>query len=110
MKKQPETPERFETWAVVEIFGHQTYVGKVTEQTIGGCSFVRVDVPELTKSEHYPCRPAFTKIFGQGAIYSITPMEEATARGLADGLRAVPITVYIPPIAEPKQLDDGEPW
>lgn len=110
MKKQPEAPERFETWAAVEIFGHQTYIGKVTEQTIGGCSFVRVDVPELAKTEHYRARPAFTKLFGQGAIYSITPMDESAARRAAEGMRSEPITVYIPPVPERKQIDDGEPW
>ena len=45
MDQQPE--KAFEQWAIVEIFGHQRIAGKVTEQTIGGCSFVRVDVPAL---------------------------------------------------------------
>ena len=33
----------FDSWAIVEIFGHQTFAGRVTEQAIGGASFVRVD-------------------------------------------------------------------
>ena len=34
-------------WAIVEIFGHQRIAGFLSEQTIGGQSFVRVDVPDL---------------------------------------------------------------
>lgn len=37
--------EKFEHWCVVEIFGHTRIAGFVTEQTIGGQSFVRVGVP-----------------------------------------------------------------
>lgn len=38
--------EKFEQWAIVDLFGHTRIAGKVSEQVIGGCSFVRVDVPE----------------------------------------------------------------
>ncbi len=46
--------EQFESWAIVELFGHQKIAGKLTEQTIGGCHFIRVDVPAFEDS------PAFT--------------------------------------------------
>jgi hypothetical protein len=104
MKQQEQ---KFEAWAVVEIFGHQTYVGKVTEQTIGGCSFVRVDVPALAKTKTYPGRAAFTKLFGQGAIYAITPMDEAAARRAAEGLRQEPVTLWIPPVEDRRRLGSG---
>lgn len=68
----------FKQHCIVELFGHQVIAGLVSEQQIGGTSFVRVDVPE-TKT-----RPAFTKFFGPGAIYAITPVDEATAMQAAE--------------------------
>lgn len=67
----------FDQWCIVELFGHQRIAGRVSEQTIGGCSFVRVDVPGGKD------RPAFTRLLGQGAIYSIIIADEVTARAAA---------------------------
>lgn len=67
----------FEEWAVIELFGHQKIAGKVSEQSIGGNSFVRVDVPEVNGHQK------FTKMFGNGAIYAITITDEKTARMVA---------------------------
>jgi len=78
----------FEHWAIVQIFGHQTFAGKVSEQTIGGCSFVRVDVPDVDKLK------GFTQLFGNGAIYSITIVDEETARIKANELKKQPITEW----------------
>ncbi len=76
-------------WAIVEIFGHSRYAGTVSEHTIGGCSFVRVDVPEVDGE------PAFTKLFGNAAIYSITPVSEQIARVVAKQFQSRPLTVYV---------------
>ena len=81
---------KFDSWAIVEIFGHAKFAGRVTEQAIGGASFVRVDVPETGKS------PAFTKLFGASAIYSITPVTEELARKAVEYCYSEPISVYIP--------------
>jgi hypothetical protein len=43
----------FETFAIVELFGHSIISGKVSEQVIGGASFVRVDVPAVDGTEAY---------------------------------------------------------
>lgn len=67
----------FECWAVVEVFGHQQLSGKVTEQTIAGQGFIRVDVPDL------PDQPGFTRMFGPGAIYSIIPTTQEIATAYA---------------------------
>lgn len=66
--------EHFNEWAILELFGRQRIAGRVSEAVIGGCAFVRVDVPG------HGARPAFTKLFGQGAIYAITITDEGTAR------------------------------
>ena len=80
--------EKFEQWCILEIMGHQTYAGLVSEQAIGGSSFVRIDVPE---SEGIP---AFSKCFGAGSIYCITPVTEEVARLRAKSLRQAPLSVY----------------
>jgi hypothetical protein len=76
--------EKFEEWAIVELFGHQRIAGRVTEQTIGGCSFVRVDSPAT------PNAPAFTKLYGQGAIYAITLASEEIATAAAERIAPIP--------------------
>ena len=88
-------PERFEHLAVVEVMGHQAYAGLVTEQSIGGCNFVRVDVPKVGDRE------AFTKLFGQGSIYCITPMSETAARSAAERLRSRALLAFAPDV-QPK--------
>ena len=85
----------FNEWALVELFGHQKIVGKVTEATMAGGAFLRVDVPEFNKS------PAFTRFYSPGAIYSINPISEAVARGLMERYRNEPISRFeLPQIAE----------
>ena len=70
--------KQFEEWAIVELFGHQKIAGRVSEQSIGGCSFVRVDVPETKRV------PAFSRLFGNGAIYSMTVTDERSAKMAAE--------------------------
>ena len=65
--------------------GHQQLAGYLSEYTMGGCSFLRLDVPE---TEH---QPAFTKLFKDNAIYSIDPVDEETARYQAGILGRAPI-------------------
>jgi hypothetical protein len=102
------SPAGFEAWAIIEIFGHQKYAGKVSEFAIGGCNFVRVDVPELpTRRPQEPAMPAFTKLFGNGAVYSITLVSEDVARAVAATIRPEPLNVYIPIIPD-RQLRSGD--
>lgn len=101
--------EPFDQWAIVEIMGHQVYAGRVTEQVVGGTSFVRVDVPDVED------QPGFSKLFGASAIYAITPASEQVARLVAQRHGQTPLSVYdLPPewqrkIAQPLlEHDDGE--
>jgi hypothetical protein len=77
--------DQFSEWAILDLFGHQKIAGRVSEQQIGGSSFVRVDVPEVEG------QPAYTKLFGPGSIYSITITDEVTARAAAAYWRPVPM-------------------
>jgi len=77
--------QSFDQWAIVEIMGHQRFAGRVTEQAVGGCNFVRVDVPAANDMQ------PFTKLFGQSSIYCITPVDEETARAAAGQFRQQPL-------------------
>lgn len=92
--------EKFESWAILELFGHARIAGKVCEATIGGSSLLRVDVPECGGQQ------AYTKFFGNGAIYSMTPCSEEVARAALRQIRPEPVNVWIP---ELKQLPEPEP-
>jgi hypothetical protein len=82
----PEKLERFEEWALLELFGHQRLAGRVTEQQLGGASFVRVDVPEDKKKGW-----KLTKLYNPSAIYSITPVTEETARLVVRSISPEPV-------------------
>ena len=77
--------EKNDQWAIVELFGHTKIAGKISESVIGGCSFVRVDVPGF--KDHQP----FTKLYGQGAIYSISFVDEETAMYAVNSFQETPI-------------------
>ena len=88
--------QSFDTFALVELFGHVRIAGRVSEQVIAGQGFVRVDVPETKKLA------AFTRLFGPGAIYSITPISEEMARALAESIYQPEIV----PMTPRKQLSE----
>lgn len=95
----PEEQARFEGWAVVEIFGHQRYAGYVTTDAYGQAVMFRIDVPPLDERERVTKYyehidgvnvppgstvkeapvPGYTKLFGVGAIYGITPCTQEAA-------------------------------
>lgn len=87
--------KHFDSWCIIEIFGHQRLAGRVTEEQIGGQSFIRVDVPAVDGAA------AFTKLYGPGAIYSITPTTEELVRAALPRLRPEPVSIYIPRLAAP---------
>jgi hypothetical protein len=92
----------FEGWAVIELFGHAREVGYVTTEAYGSAVLFRVDTPELPEREfvlEHPeytlpdekwtpagakvkrsAVPAKTRLIGPGAVYSIIPCTEQTAR------------------------------
>lgn len=86
-------------WAIVEIFGHQRVAGWMTEQTVAGHGFIRVDVPEIPVGKDSYGRQsggvqAHSKMYGPGAIYAINPVDEAIARAAAMNIRHAPVESY----------------
>ena len=79
---------KFEVFAIVELFGHQKLSGKVTEHNVGSATFIRIDVPE-TKGQ-----PAFTRLVNPSAIYAINPTTEEVATAKAEQLQTAPIDAW----------------
>lgn len=99
-----ETPNKFEGWAVVELFGHAKEIGFVTTQYYGTACLFQIDVPELPERELVLERPEYvdteagrewmpsgskvkrqasaarSRLVGPGAVYSMTPCTEETAK------------------------------
>lgn len=80
--------EKFEAWAIIELFGHNQIAGKCTEQNIAGANMLRVDVPETNE------QPSFSRFLGSGAIYAINPVTEEIARHWANSLQVTPVNAW----------------
>lgn len=83
-----EVTPKFETWAIVELFGHTQLAGKVTTETIAAQEFLRIDVPKTKQV------PEFTKYHLPSAIYGMTPVSEEYAIKMAERIGAKPINDY----------------
>lgn len=81
-------------WGIVEVMGRRTFAGRITEQTIAGAKFVRVDVPELRHADNSVRQEPFTKFLSAGAIYGITPATEQLARVAAYQTADKPVDLY----------------
>lgn len=88
--QEPQAPPAL--WAIVELFGHQRIAGRISEQTFGGASLVRVDVPEVEKGGR--TIRAHTRSFGGGAIYAVNWCDEETARLAAASIEHEPMSPY----------------
>lgn len=98
---------KFEAWGLVELFGHSRVAGKITEQSVGGCNFVRVDIP---RGDGF-----YTRLFGQGAIYAINVTTEEVARKLAVQYGDTPAYAYAlqnsaPQLTHSGAQPDDEDW
>ena len=93
----------FEEWALLELFGHSKLAGKVSEITIAGGAFVRVDVPDKTG------RIVLTKFLHPNAIYAISPCDENIAVAAASNIDAAPIKRYeLDQLAQTRRLRLGQ--
>ena len=78
----------FEGWCIIEQMGHKRIAGYVSEQVIGGHSFIRVDVPGQDGNGG-----ATQFITGQ-TVYAITPCTEHIARRVAANSQPSPVTIW----------------
>lgn len=79
---------QFEAWAIVELMGRQKIAGKVSEATIAGGNFLRVDVPNENGSTDY------TRFYSPSAVYAISPVASQIAIGWCVRNKPEPVTAY----------------
>jgi hypothetical protein len=91
----PEEKKAFDAWAIVELMGHLQLAGKISEENLFGTVLMRVDVPDEKQESGF-----YTRYFGGGSIYSLTPCTEEVARAVAAQREQKPSFAY----GLPKQL------
>lgn len=122
----------FDSYAIVEIFGHQKYAGYVTTQAFGTAVMFRCDIPGLEERErvsdragyfdgkYYPAGTTikegstqpYTKLFGVGAIYCITPCTQEACLKAVEEIQPRPLMlVSVPPekaLGPPSDTSDDD--
>lgn len=119
---------KFEGWAIVDVLGHQRYVGFVTTEAYGQAVLFRIDVPALEERERETKQPGYvgdryvpagtlvkegavpgyTKLIGSGSIYAITPCTEDAAMKAVEATQRRPLMVVrLPPGAAVGELPRG---
>lgn len=121
---------RFDGWAIVDVLGHQRYVGYVTTEAFGQAVLFRIDVPALDERERETKRPGYinghgycpaatkvkegavdgyTKLVGSGSIYTITPCtKEAALKALEEAQPRPLMEVTLPVGAVAGALPPGD--
>jgi hypothetical protein len=97
------TGERFAEWCVLELMGHRRLAGFVTEQQIGGASFIRIDVPAAAgapDAKETERGWVATQFYGASSVYCLTPTTEALARKVAVHYAPAPVNRWELPAAE----------
>lgn len=119
---------KFDGWAIVDVLGHQRYVGYVTTEAFGAAVLFRIDVPALDERERETKQPGYvngqycpagtlvkevavagyTKLVGSGSIYTITPCDkDAAMKALEQSQQRPLMVVKLPEGAEFRELPPG---
>jgi hypothetical protein len=83
-----EAKEIFSEWCILELFGHKKLAGLVSEVTMAGGAFLRVDVPSGNGETEY------TRFYNPSAIYSMSPVNKELAVAFATKIKEPPISRY----------------
>ncbi|MGE3175830.1 MAG: acetyltransferase [Vicinamibacterales bacterium] len=86
------TDTTFESWAIVELMGHQRMAGFVTKADFPA-GFLRIDVPEIRSGDAVTAA-GFTRIVNPAALYAINPCTEDVARAMAASWRPDPVKAW----------------
>jgi hypothetical protein len=94
----------FKEWCILELFGHRRMAGLMTEQQIGGVSFLRLDIPKKCPVGFGNPAEMTTQFYSPQAVYSITPTTQEIARELAVAFQPEPVSRWeFPKLAEGSQ-------
>lgn len=103
-------PVVFAEWAIIELFGHQRFAGRVT-QAEWPPGFARLEIPATDGHE------AVTQLLSPQSIYRLTPVTEAVATAVAAQCRPEPVHRWGLPTRDapiPRYVEDddteGEPF
>jgi len=83
------------SWMIVELMGYQRMAGEVTEVTVAGKGFLRIDVPASERE------PAFTRFVSPDSVYALNPCTEEVARRAAAAFRPKVVNEWELPRALP---------
>jgi hypothetical protein len=78
--------QTFAEWVILELLGHRRLGGHLTEVTIAGAGFLRLDIPAGNG------QPPMTQIVNPSSVYAITPTTEDIARRVATLGRPSPVS------------------
>ena len=96
-----DTTPGFEGCAILELMGHRRLAGYISEATIAGAPFLRIDIPG---------EPAATQYYSAAAVYAITPTTEETAGKVAAIGRPAPVQRWELPAATEPDTEEEPPW
>lgn len=79
-----EVQSVFREWSILELLGHVTLAGLVSEEERFGAKLGRIDIPG-------PGDTMTTQYFSAGSIYRLTPTTETIARAVARQRQPEPV-------------------
>ena len=81
-----KTEGTFEGWCILELMGRRKLGGWLSEQTIAGVGFIRIDVCGVDG------KPIATQQYNPAAVYCITPTTQAIAIQYGAAHKPEPVT------------------
>lgn len=117
--------DKYEGWAVVELFGHTKETGFVTTRYFGDKAMFQIDIPDLPEREVTTTQPGYvgnkwtdagavvkksavparSRLVGPGAVYSMNPCTEEFARRVIDQESRAIAIIALPPS---QQIQSGD--
>lgn len=90
-----------EGWSVLELMGHRRLGGWLSEVTVAGGAFIRIDVPGPDDDSD----PVATQLYSPSAVYCITPTTEEIARAVAANNQPTPVHRWELPAPKTEPVD-----
>lgn len=105
--------EAFEGWAILELMGHRRLAGWVSEQTLAGTAFIRLDIPadgDDAGATYDPDQDSYvaTQLYSPAALYCLTPTTKDMALAVARHNRPTPVQRWELPTAQAGEDAGGD--